>query len=94
MASSSERRRFLSAWVAECANRRTYVFEEGGRVLAVETHDLRQHHAHGLAVHDTEVCRERVGGGVGRPKHAVLDGHAGKGRAQLHAPARFEIVRI
>ena len=36
-ATGTDRRRFLSAWVAECPDRRTHVYEEGGQVVGFAT---------------------------------------------------------
>ena len=52
---------------------------------------MRQHHAHGVAVDDAEMGGERIGGGMGRAEHAVLDGRPRPGGAQQHPAARFEV---
>ena len=46
-------------------------------LVGVEAQDVGKHHAYGLAVGDAEVGGERVGCGMGRAEHAILDGHAG-----------------
>ena len=60
-------------------------------ITRVETHDLRQHQAHGMAVRNAELGRQWVGRRMGRAEHAVFDGRTGPGRPQQHPAARLQI---